>query len=435
VTADFRDAPLDEQAVTRIGDRGLELRLVDTDDRDAFGRYIQVEMRGFLGNELAPEYLDQHLAGMAYRRCTAVYDPGAPDPLSPVATVNSFVTELTLPGERAIEGWAVSGVTVAPTHRRRGIQRQLMEAELRTAAALGIPLSMLTVSESPIYGRYGYGSAALAADYVVDTTRLGWTGRMPEGRLDYVPVRRFREEAPVIHERARLRRPGDVAPWDLRWDQICGFASADGDVSGKRRAVRYTDAAGEARGMLLYSTEGGEPDFTRHTAVVHFLIAETDDAYAALWRFLLELDLVSEVRMELGSVDEPMRWQVSDFRGVRVDPYDMQYLRILDVAASLTGRGYDAPVDLTLEVSDPLGFATGTWWLRVGVDGGARVEAGDGGLPDLRLGVVELSALLLGGVDPRTLAAAGRIAGEAEALDAFARALRPSATPALSIWY
>src|SRR5690606_17568685 len=107
----------------------------------------------------------------------------------------------------------------APTHRRRGIARQLLEAELRTASGLGLPLAMLTVSEATIYGRYGFGPAAMAADWRIDTARVRWTGPASPGRLELIGA----EEAIALVEplwgRVRLLSPGQIAVWPLRWRQ------------------------------------------------------------------------------------------------------------------------------------------------------------------------------------------------------------------------
>lgn len=39
----------------------------------------------------------------------------------------------------------------------------MMQGELNTAATLGVPVATLTVSESTLYGRYGFAPAAAAA--------------------------------------------------------------------------------------------------------------------------------------------------------------------------------------------------------------------------------------------------------------------------------
>ena len=53
-------------------------------------------------------------------------------------------------------------VGVLPTHRRRGILRRLMAAELADIRAWGEPIAALWASEPSIYGRFGYGIAAQA---------------------------------------------------------------------------------------------------------------------------------------------------------------------------------------------------------------------------------------------------------------------------------
>src|SRR5206468_1707919 len=58
---------------------------------------------------------------------------------------------------------ACAGVTwvgVSSSHRRRGVLTQMMRAQLDDVRARGEPLAALYASESPIYGRFGYGIAA-----------------------------------------------------------------------------------------------------------------------------------------------------------------------------------------------------------------------------------------------------------------------------------
>jgi predicted acetyltransferase len=58
----------------------------------------------------------------------------------------------------------VSAVSVLPSHRRRGVLRSLMRRQLADIAARGEePIAALWASETPIYGRYGYGRATANA--------------------------------------------------------------------------------------------------------------------------------------------------------------------------------------------------------------------------------------------------------------------------------
>ena len=136
----------------------------------------------------------------------------------------------------------------------------------------------------------------------------------------------------------RLTTPGAIPVWPLRWAQIAGTQDRRSRVP-RVRALQYTDEAGEVRGLALYEVAGGDDDFIQHHLNVHYLSTETDEAYAALWRFLLEVDLVTEVRSWMRAVDEPVRWMVRDQRGIKQTVTDHQWVRILDVKAALEARG------------------------------------------------------------------------------------------------
>ncbi len=426
-------APPDPRTAATLAAQGLDLRVVSTGDADAFAAWHQVVARGFLGPERSPEEVASARERLGYRRMTGVYDPAAPMPLSPVATFASWVAELTVPGG-TVPASAISSVSVSPTHRRRGLARALMEGELRLAASAGLPVAVLTVSESTLYGRYGFAPAAAAASWTLDVKRAAWIGPVPPGRVDFIPRERWRELADALHRRARRRDAGEL---DLPGGHLDTFAGTRPDAKepGAKRAIQYADAAGDVRGVALYTVTENEHDFTKSTVHVQYLLAEDADAYAALWRFFVELDLVADVHANELSADEPLLWMISDQRAARVTVTDHQYVRILDVKAALEARRFGAPGRLLLDVADPLGHAAGRWLLEVDADGVGTVSPG----PDsadavvVRLGVAELSAAYLGGVSLATLADAGRVVSADAAL--AARVFGWHRAPRLSFWY
>ena len=121
-----------------------------------------------------------------------------------------------------------------------------------------------------------------------------------------------------------------------------GYWRPGQEGGGKLRAVRYADAGGTTRGIAVYKLAEEGDDFTKHELELHYLLSETADAYAALWRFVLEHDLVSVVKAPLRSVDEPLRWMIADQRGAKVETTEHGWLRILDVPAVLAARTYAA---------------------------------------------------------------------------------------------
>lgn len=420
-----------------MADGGLRMALADPSDAKSFEPWTDATNRGFHGGTLSPERQAEYREADAARRNTGVWDDSNANVLEPVGTANSWPSRLAVPGGRTIQGWAVSSVTVASTHHGRGIARALLEAELRTASALGVPMAMLTVSESSLYQRYGFAPAAMAADYEFDVRRVTWSGPTPGGRIEFISIAEFADVLATMHERLVPTIPGMVDIWPLRVAQLAGTSADDESRTKKLRAVRYLDEQGETRGIANYRIGGGDHDFTSHTLSVEHLAAETTDADAALWRFLLQVPLVETVTAGLRRVDEPVHWMITDWRAATVKTWEHQYLRVLDVAACFEGRGYLTDGEVVFDVDDPYGFAAGRWKLTV-QDGVGRIQmlASNDDTPALRLGVPELSAIYLGGVAATTLAAAGRITestpGAAVLADGI---LRSPVTPYLSIWY
>jgi len=433
------------------------LRLVDTLDVAAHGDWLNADARGFHAALPHDEDLAQLASAVADRRTTGVFDATAKQPDTPVATVSSWSAELTVSPGRTVSAWAISSVTVAPTHRRRGIARALIEGELRTAAAMGHPLAALTVSESTIYERFGFGAAAFGTNWTIDTRRTGWAGHSASGRLHFVVAAHTRDELSAVFHRARLDVPGELQVWDGLWDTVLGLAPDLLDTEARSaaergrslRVVRYDDKSGVAQGFAIYSVSGGDPDFSAHQVDLRYLLAATDDAYSALWRFIVEMDLVTLVKATLLSVDEPLAWQLSDPRAATVTRDSHLWLRILDVVATLEARQFGtvqfgtaqfgAAVTIGLEVSDPLDFTTGRYLLEVDELGAGKVSRVNE-LPThaaaLTLGITELSSIYLGGVSSATLVRAGRVtehrAGDAIAVDQLFRASR---APRLSVWF
>ncbi|WP_231477031.1 MULTISPECIES: GNAT family N-acetyltransferase [unclassified Microbacterium] len=417
-----------------LAGRGLVVRRVDDALRTETDPWLEAVSRGFLGGERNDVQRDAFFAHTAYRRKIGVFDETAPQPDVPVATFASWAAELTLPGG-TVAACAISSVTVDPTHRRRGILRSVMTGELRTAVERGLPVAILTVSESTIYGRFGFAPAALAAQWTIDARRARWVGPDAPGRIDFVTRAQGREIAAALHERVRAQTPGEIDMPGGHWDRFFG-TRADVEKAEELRVVQYRSATGDVDGVALYKVTENEHDFAASTVDVLLLVAATDEAYAGLWRFLLTMDLIATVRAGELSVDEPLWWMIADQRAATVTVRDHHYTRILDVPAALSARTYDVADTVVLDVADPLGIASGVFLLTTDADGTAAVELVDEppvGVPTVTLGVAALSALLLGGVSPVTLARAGRLV--ADDAPALARLFASTVPPRLSFWY
>ena len=74
-----------------------------------------------------------------------------------VGTGGWYPMEVTVPGGDAVPMAGTTIISVQPTHRRQGVLTAMMRDHLDHTARSGEPLAGLWASETPIYGRFGFG--------------------------------------------------------------------------------------------------------------------------------------------------------------------------------------------------------------------------------------------------------------------------------------
>ncbi|MFJ8017962.1 GNAT family N-acetyltransferase [Streptomyces sp. NPDC096339] len=367
------------------------------------------------------EARERHRALLARCRRTGAYDG---DALVGFMAAHDF--RLSVPGAD-LPCPGLTFVSVAPTHRRRGVLTGLMAETLGYAAATGSPIAALWASEAAIYGRFGYGSATTAITVEIDSTRPLALRLAPDARpLRLVdPAGALAEIAP-FHEAARAVRAGRPTRSPARWREewLCEQAEDDDELSPPRIIV-LGDPGEPIAGYVVYRTkaeDGSRPLRAPGLVRVEELEAETPAVAAALWECMAALDLTGKVTAWGRPVDDPLLHFAADRDQVRVTAqFPALWLRLVDVGAALTARSWAAPVELVLEVHDArLPANAGRFRLKAG-PGGAAYEHADTG-PDLALDVRELAACYLGGTRVVELVAAGLVRehtpGAAAALDA-----------------
>jgi predicted acetyltransferase len=341
-----------------------------------------------------------------------------------VAGASIYSRHVSVPGGDA----PVAGVTqvgVLPTHRRRGMLTALMHRQLADIREAGNEaIAMLWAAEGAIYGRYGYGLASLLAELNVDTSetllRAPTTVR-PElcQPADAVDAMR------PIHAAVRRTRPGMVdreGPW---WDVRIADPESERDGASALRAAVIEDAA-----YALYSVKT-KVDHNRMTGavLVREAMAATTEGYAAIWQFLLNLDLTRTLSYPMAPSDEPLMHLVTEAQAAPLRLSESLWVRLVDVPKALMQRGYGQPFEVVLDVADDVcPWNAGRWALRWD---GETAACGRTALPAaLELSVVELGAVYLGGTTLVELARAGRVRElRAGALIAASRAFRGDLAP------
>jgi predicted acetyltransferase len=358
---------------------------------------------------------------------------GAFDGPTLVGLTSAFSFDLTVPGA-VVPAAGVSWVGVLPTHRRRGVLRGLMTAQLHDVRERGREaVAVLWASEPVIYGRFGYGLASTAYSMKVPRNAHALRADAPSDpalRLRLVPAEDWKLTADV-YAAAAAARPGMIAR-DERWHRRAAsdFPSLREGRSALRCVVAEDDTG--LRGYARYNTK---PDWSTPvpsgTVNVREVIAVDGAALAALYRYLFDLDLMGVTDLWNVPVDSPLLHWLNNARATKPIWQDALYVRLVDVGTALAQRRYSAPVDVVLEVSDPLLPWNDGRWRLVGGPDGARCERTEVE-PDLTLGVTDLGGAYLGGTALGGLAGAERVqvrAGAADLLPAVSAAFATSPAP------
>ncbi len=321
----------------------------------------------------------------------------------PVGTTTSFPFQLTVPGGELAAG-GVTWVGVLPSHRRRGILRELMKRQLEDLRDRGEPLAILYASEPLIYGRFGYGVAAPSVSMDGETARFSYRDDPgPTGAVRIVDTAEALQLLPQVYDSVRRDVPGFVSRGSDVWE-LTRLADPEHWRRGagpKFFAVIEIDGA--AAGYAIYRIKSDWQDgYSQSEVRLVEAIATSPAATRELYRFIYGIDRVVRIqgRYDPGS---PLFLMVTDPRGLHLKVSEGLWLRFVDLEAALAGRTYAGHDSIVIEVEDSFcPWNAGRW--RVG----ETVERTDGEA-DLELDTADLASVYLGAFDFNELGAAERV--------------------------
>ncbi|HEY0806522.1 MAG TPA: GNAT family N-acetyltransferase [Pseudonocardiaceae bacterium] len=319
-----------------------------------------------------------------------------------VGVATTFPSGLAVPGGAVLPMAMVTWVGVRADHTRRGVLTGLMRAQL---SGLAEPFASLRASEGVIYGRFGYGVATRGRTVrVTRASAISQPDAPTGGHVRLIDLDQAERLLPEIYRRIGPARPGWADRDGYWWGSLRSF------VEREQRPVVFAVHSGPDGddGFVIYqvSREPGRPPAVLE---VDDLMAGSVQAWAGLWRFLLDVDLVHEVEANLRPLDEPLELLFTDRRAVASTSIaDETWLRIADVPVALAARSFGETAGnagpVVIEVRDPL-LPANSGRYRIG-DGPARPV---GEPAELVMDVGALGTIYLGDVAPSALAAAGRL--------------------------
>ncbi|MHA3023701.1 GNAT family N-acetyltransferase [Mycobacterium sp. BMJ-28] len=405
-----------------------ELTLRNVSDDDDFQAYMAALYSVFLEDPQQDE-TDLYRGFTEYDRMFGFHDG-----TRWAATAGAYGKKVSLPGGALVPVAAVTGVTVSPSHRRRGLLTAMMRHQLDDIRSRGTEaVAMLFASETPIYGRFGYGLASSNAVLSGKVRDLAFRPEVDvgQGTVTEIDAETLLDIAPAIYDRALPNLPGRMdrtRPW---WDYVIHDSEERRKGTGSIRFALHRGPDGTPDAYAIYRPKAEwsntGPEGKLHIQEVRATHAR---AYARMWRFLLEIDLIRSMKYDGAAVDERLRFLVADQRAVQCEINDAIFTRLVDIPRALTLRRYATDIDVVLEVTDEFcPWNTGRYRLRAGLDG-AECES-TSAAADIVICARDLGAVYLGGVSLQVLVAAGLVgeltAGSAHrAAGAFGWPVAPS---------
>jgi predicted acetyltransferase len=325
-----------------------------------------------------------------------------------VGGAGAFPFELSVPGGTLRCG-GVTVVGVSPTHRRRGILRTMMDAQLRDIHERGEPIAALWASEETIYGRFGYGIAAWAGEI-----KLGreWTAYARpferRGQVRLVEPEEAAKVFPPVWNALMAERPG-VFQRTEDWWKLRRLRMPDEEKANPRRFAAL-ELDGSVQGYAVYRQfPSWEDGSTSARLEVSEVIGATSEATAEIWRFVLDIDWYATLETSLLPLDHPLFLLLATPRRMKFRVSDSLWVRLVDVGAALSGRKYAGEGSVVLDVHDAVcPWNEGRWKLEGGQASRTEEEA------ELALGVDALGSAYLGAVSFTELRNAGRVEELAE---------------------
>lgn len=321
--------------------------------------------------------------------CIGIYQDGGPlpDGRDPLLGFVAFNAVRQWWHGRDVPTAAFANVMMAPEARDLRATAPLLSAALERAAGQGLALAMVYPSVPDLYRGFGFEMSGAQHWYTFPVATLLSVARGPA-----VPMRLLtRNDQAYIadllrHSHAAAR---DCGPIDWGNEQIGrklyqvnekpvddtgGFYDIDDFIipAHGQRAIGYL----AEDGLLLYRWE--RSDRLR----IDTLVAGSAATTRAFWRLIGSHAAIAQLARVCIGPDDPMHLLTHTGAPV-VDRQRRWMLRVVDVAAALSGRGYPRlTTDLRFAVEDKQRAANaGTWSLHIEAGTGTVQRANDPAVP------------------------------------------------------
>jgi predicted acetyltransferase len=322
-----------------------------------------------------------------------------------VAGSAAFEFDLTVPGAQ-MKAAGITIVGVLPTHRRRGLLKELIRSQIDAAHARGEPVAVLWPSEDAIYNQFGFGMASLSAEIDVPRERTAAYKNVDlPGTVRIVPPLEAEPLVAPVYARVARDTPGMFARSSAWWqDRLLTDRPWRRQGGGELQCVVLEISGAPAAYAFYRLNPAFEHGSSTGTTFVVEAMGETPAATHAIWCYLFNIDWLARVKAGYMQVDHPLLLSVAEPRRLGFRIREGIAVRLIDVGAALSARTYAADDSVVIDVADEFcPWNAGRW--RVGRDGASRTSAE----ADLGCEVNSLGCVYLGGFTFAQLSRALRV--------------------------
>lgn len=309
--------------------------------------------------------------------------------------------ELSLPGGRVVPIAGLTWVGVHPDVRRRGVLAAMMADHLTRVRDAGLAISALHATETGIYGRFGYGVAALQLQVSIGR---GSTFSAPhlEDEAAGITTQLVTMSADGVSDRMRncqSRLAGDfpgTIVGSSDFFSLMAFEPAEALRDKEARRVLFARRDGEDVGHVGLRREHKWERARPSGTVTAGIFCGTPAARLALARRVVDLDLMGTTRLEAIGVDDPLLGWVGGPRDTGdLQTWDSTWIRLVDLSAAWALRSFEGECDVVVEVEDRHApWNAGRW--RLTASGGSGSASRTSEAADVTLDVAVLGAGFLG---------------------------------------
>lgn len=336
----------------------IEIGTPGEEHRDEVARVLSVALN------VGPAWIERRAPSLHLDRFRCAFDDGRV-----VATAATHRLTQWF-GGRQLPCAGIYGVATVPEYRGAGLATRTVRTLMDEARDARIPLAALYPSVLRPYRQLGFEMAGVQLEHEVDLTELPIVSTALDVR-EYDP--REIDEIRDCYRRVAAISNGPIDCDEQDWWLVRVMGHWNPDVVW--RAVVCRDDGGAVRGYASYYHDRAkgplEPAFR---VVCKHLVAETPEALRSLVAYFRSFRGMGQALAFYGPPNPPLAMIVPEQRVRETWAYRWM-LRLLDVAATLEGRGYPSVSgEAVIAVDDPDAEANRGPFLLAVEHGKLRVE-------------------------------------------------------------